>query len=83
MSLRLRNWLYFGAAYVVGVISIAVTAPHLELYEIPLEAIGFVLAAAVPAFALQRWMPTRRAYQAVTLCVVVVLAFGSWYGARH
>jgi hypothetical protein len=85
-SIRTRNWVYVALAYAVSfwLVRIEPSRPANDpTYLVMIEALGFMLACAVPAFAMQVWRKERRAYHLWTLAIALLLAEGGWYGATH
>lgn len=80
MSVRLRNWIWFLAAYAVGVaVTLATAAAEMPL----VEAFGFIALCAVPALVAQaadrRTPAGPQVRQHWTLVIALVLSVGLVY----
>src|SRR5439155_11185261 len=79
LSVATRNWLYFGLATVVSLISVRAKKYPLADYPAYMrisEALAMTIAAAIPAFAAQLWMKKPRAYHLWTVLLSLGAAFG-------
>jgi hypothetical protein len=87
LSVRALNWLWFLAAYGVACAALVLTTPGAPGSSLLVEAVGFVLPIAVPAFVAQaagrRAHAVPRVRQHWTLGLALLLAVGLVQARRH